>query len=189
MATLTRRWRKKFETVVNVVVLMAGVLLIYTVVTKILLPPAEDELLAGNITRVRAGDTLPALPDFSWNDSEYTLLLALSPRCRYCSESMPFYRRLVSSVHAGNIPLRVAALFASSIPPQAADTYLKDSALEVDRVLIASLDLLGIGGTPTLVLADRSGKVMNVWSGKTKNEEEEELRSQLMALKGAECCR
>lgn len=189
MAALPRRWRKKLETVVNVVVIIAAVLLIYAVVTKVLLRPAEDELFAGDITRVRAGDSLPALPDFSWNDSDYTLLVALSPQCRYCTESMPFYRRLFSEVRAGNIHLRVAALFASSTPVQIADTYLKDSALEVDRVVFASLDPLGIGGTPTLVLADRDGKVMNVWSGKTKSEEEKELRSQLMALKADDCCR
>ncbi len=43
---------------------------------------------------VKVGDQLPSLPAYDWKAHDRTLVLALRNGCRFCEESIPFYRKL-----------------------------------------------------------------------------------------------
>jgi hypothetical protein len=102
-----------------------------------------------------------SLPEVEWRNSARSLLIVISSRCRYCSESAPFYRRLVSEAHAANV--RVIALL-----PQPADeglAYLRQLAIPVSDVRNLRATNLNVRRTPTLLLVDRKGRVRRVWRG------------------------
>ena len=60
---------------------------------------------------IKAGDLLPSLPGFEWNAHDRTLVLVLETGCRYCEESIPFYRRLVELQESNQTDAHLVAIF------------------------------------------------------------------------------
>ena len=109
-----------------------------------------------------------------------SLVLALSTNCQYCTASMPFYSALASLdvVRDGRIHLSAVSLQ----PEEQMRTYLASHAVpEVPVVLFRDSGLV-IQGTPTVVLLDRSGTVVNSWSGQLRPDEEEILVREVRTL-------
>lgn len=87
-----------------------------------------------------------------------TFLLATASSCRFCTESMPFYRRLVAS------GARVIAVTREPVEQNKA--YLKSHDVAPAMVLSATANGLDVRGTPTLLLVDAQGVVRGTWRGK-----------------------
>jgi hypothetical protein len=104
-----------------------------------------------------------------WSTSERTLVFVLSSQCRFCRESSPFYRRLIALKKP---PQRLQ--FLAFLPPGDLDGpgYLKTAGLTFQHVREAEPRVLGVRGTPTLILVDRNGNVLRSWSGKLPPQEE-----------------
>src|SRR5579871_1132845 len=47
---------------------------------------------------VWVGDVLPALPNYSWEEHDHSVVVALRVECPYCKASAPFYRQLQAMV-------------------------------------------------------------------------------------------
>ena len=107
-----------------------------------------------------------------------TLVLALSTTSPYCSESAGFYKRLEQE-RAKDV--RLVALFPHFLPAPIARRYLQEEGLQVDEVQQLRFDQVGIHGTPTLLLLDDSGTVLDAWVGKLQPLEEQEV---IAAVKG-----
>jgi thioredoxin-related protein len=104
-----------------------------------------------------------------------TVVLAISTQCHYCTESAPFYRRLVQEI------ARKKVAVVAVLPQGTSDAkqYLSSENVAIDKVLQASPQSIGVQGTPTLILVDSIGKVSKVWVGKLRPEQENEVLSQL----------
>jgi hypothetical protein len=100
--------------------------------------------------------------------------LFVNSGCHFCTDSMPFYKTLVS---ARNQRKTRVALIAVSRESQAdLDTYLRIHEVVVDRTIsIQRLSNVKLRVTPTLVLVDGSGKVQRVWVGALKRDQEFEV--------------
>ena len=101
-----------------------------------------------------------------------TVLLALSTHCHFCTESAPFFRQL--SEKPGKA-FKVVAVLPESVTES--QDYLKREGVHVDQLKQMSLDKLGVVGTPTMLLLNKSGIVTKSWVGKLNPEE------QMQALK------
>jgi len=101
-----------------------------------------------------------------------TLVLALSITSPYCSESAEFYRR-VEQERAKDVKL--VAIFPQFVPIPIARRYLQDEGLHVDEVQQLFLEDMGINGTPTLMLLDDGGTILDAWLGKLPRREEDEV--------------
>src|SRR5205085_11060768 len=69
-----------------------------------------------------------------------------------------------------------------ALVPQSAEegqAYLKRLQVEVEDVRQAQLGDLGVGGTPTLILADGEGVASEVWVGALSPDKEEEIVGRL----------
>jgi len=113
-----------------------------------------------------------ALPGVNWSDSDQTVVLALSNKCHFCTESAPFYQKLTREL-ADQKKVRVLAVF-----PQNTDEgkkYLDGLNVPIAEVEQATLDSLGVRGTPTLVIVDKSGTVQQSWVGRLTAERETEV--------------
>ena len=102
--------------------------------------------------------------------SEKTLVIALSSDCRFCIESMPFYRELILSRAAADSDLRIVALVEHLDRLRQEQRLLQEAGVEVDSLLSVDFQSIGIAGTPTLVLVDRQGEALHVWKGKLTEE-------------------
>ncbi|MGO9228741.1 MAG: peroxiredoxin family protein [Bryobacteraceae bacterium] len=109
--------------------------------------------------------------------SRASVLLVISKTCHYCEESLPFYRTLAVETQG-----KVDLLAVLPQPRPEAEAYLKEVGLPATQVASAPPTQLGLSGTPTLVLLDRSGKVQEVWLGFLEGTRQAQVRSRLAQL-------
>jgi hypothetical protein len=109
----------------------------------------------------------------NWNRARLNAVIALSPTCKYCQASLPFYRRLSTAVHKGGST--TALVVFSSAPRAATEAWLKDEGLMFDQLVQVPFGDLGIRGTPTILLVDSDGKVTKVFDGRLSPDSEEDL--------------
>jgi hypothetical protein len=110
--------------------------------------------------------------DFTRQDK--TLVIAISSTCHFCQESQPFYRQLAKT--PGLVDNLVAVL---PMPQHEAEDYVHASISPSLKAVSASLDAMGVTGTPTLLLVDRHGKVIKTWVGKLDDSAKKQVQSQL----------
>lgn len=119
-----------------------------------------------------------------WARNDRTLLMALSRGCHFCSVSAPFYKRLTQEFSAGK---DVALVAAFPQPVDEARSYLSTLGVSIADVKQMRLDVLGVVGTPTLILVNREGVVINAWRGQLSSDKEAEVFSQLKCRTGQQC--
>jgi hypothetical protein len=159
---------KRIELLANVAIIVVALLIAGVLVKRYLLPQAESPQARA---RIQPGTKL-SVPGVEWGKNERTLLLVLSTSCHFCTESSPFYQRLArEKAKKGGVGL-VAVLPQSVGESQ---KYLNDLGVSVDDIKQAGLDAVHVRGTPTLIMADRTGAVVESWVGKLQAEAEGEV--------------
>jgi peroxiredoxin len=127
-------------------------------------PPAEDLI----------GKQVP-VSSINWTDSSKTLVLVLSTTCRFCTESAPFYSRLAEERSRSGFKM-VAILPQEA---QEANRYLETHNIKVDHVVTGSPSSVGVSATPTLLLVDQAGTILDHWRGKLPSDKEESVIARL----------
>lgn len=97
------------------------------------------------------------------------MILALQAGCHYCTESVPFYKRLIEIAKDKNIKL--VAVFPSAI--EQSTNYLEELGVNNMEIKQSTLGSLQVRVTPTLILTNEKGEVMNSWIGKLSSEKED----------------
>lgn len=175
-----REIHDKIQTISNVAIIIVALMLGGVLVNRYLLP-ASQKSAAIESEEVKVGTKLP-LPDVDWSKSDRNLVMVLSTSCHFCSESTPFYQKL-AQLNAGRAGVRLIAVL-----PQKADEsqmYLSENHILVDEVRQANLSTIDVRGTPTLVLVDRNGTVVDSWKGKLPPEKETEVTQRLFGENSA----
>jgi rhodanese-related sulfurtransferase len=148
---------RKINWVVNVALVVAAVAFV-VVLTR--------SFFSGRGTKAAESISIGArlnLKDVAWDKNGQTLVMALSSECHYCTESAPFYQRLVSGLFAGD-NTRVVAVLPQ--PVSAGQRYLRTLGISADQVLQANLSQIGLPQTPTLAIVNDAGVVTETWVGK-----------------------
>jgi thioredoxin-related protein len=162
----------RLNKIINVAIVLVIILIGVVFTSKYLLHRNAAE---GKDYRVAAG-TKVYLPGMDWTQNEKTLLLVLQKGCRYCKQSAPFYQRLVKET-ATNRTIRLVAV----LPQDVADgtQYLKELDVPISEVRQAALETLKVQGTPTLILVNSKGEVVESWAGKLPSDTETEVLKRL----------
>lgn len=150
---------KKIELLANISIIAVALLLGAAVVRQYVLRAGQPP--RPTTSQIQPG-TKVNLPGVDWPKGSRTLILALQKGCHFCSESAPFYRRLAPAASEKNVRL-VAVL------PQSQDDahqYLADLGVPISDVAQAPLTSINVRGTPTLILVDDKGQVIDSWVGK-----------------------
>lgn len=163
---------KLLNRAINLAIIVV-VILIGVVFTKTYL--LHHDTAANKDYRVAVG-TKVALPGIDWSRNGETLLLVLQRGCRFCRESAQFYQRLIRETGTKRRVQLVAVL-----PQDVSESrqYLKDLNAPFDEVRQSALETLGVQGTPTLILVNAKGEVIESWAGKLPAEKETEVLSRL----------
>lgn len=165
---------KKIEVAANVAILAVALLLGVVLVKRYLLPSAPPE--PPRAEQLKPGTKL-ALADVNWAQNKKTLVMVLSTNCHFCTESAPFYQRLARE-KSGREDVRLLAVLPQSV--EESQKYLSANGVSVSDVRQANPGAVGVRGTPTLIIVDSSGAVVDSWVGKLPPEKEEEVLSRLM---------
>lgn len=153
---------KKAELAANIAIILVSIALAVVLVQRFFF--ATPNKLP---SKIAIGSRI-SLPDVDWSKHNKTLLLILQKDCRYCSESAPFYQRLTKTPVEKNIGL--IAVLPGSL--DASRSYLNELGVTVSDVRQSKLSLLNVSGTPTLVLVNERGEVIQSWVGKLSADEE-----------------
>ena len=159
---------KRIELLANVAIIVVAVLLGGVLVKRYLWPTAQPSPAQA---RIQPGTKL-SVPGLEWGKNERTLLLVLSTTCRFCTESSPFYQRLAQE------KAKKAGVGLVAVLPQSVDEsqkYLNGLGVFVDDIKQVGPDAVPVTGTPTLIMADRTGAVVESWAGKLPAEKEVEV--------------
>ena len=162
--------QKKLETAANIATLVVAGLLGYVLLDRYVLhkiPPSPAS--------ISSGDKL-SLANIDWARNGRTLVLVLQKGCHFCSESAPFYQKLVEQTGRPGKPHLMAVLPQN--PKDSAD-YLSAIGVPIGDVRQARLGDVKVHGTPTLLLVGNNGVVDRVWTGKLKPEKESEVLQSL----------
>jgi len=162
---------KKLETVANVVVIVVGALVLVVLVQIYILPRFFKERTPQPLT---VGSSL-SLENVDWKKNRETLILALSTSCHFCSESAPFYRRLVNESQGKQFT--IVALLPESV--EDGSRYLTNLNIPIRNVRQFAIKSIGVTGTPTLILVNDEGKIKGVWVGRLQSDKENEVLDRL----------
>lgn len=173
--------RRKIETLSNIAITIASLLFI-AVLLKNLINSYSKDSLPNNVKADKRLDKRSLtgkkvnITDVDWSKYSYTLLVALQPKCQFCTESAPFYKQLAEKQPVGS---DIKLIVLSPSPVNVTKSYLNTLGISIQEVRQISLDSIGIAGTPTLLLVDRSGTIKDLWFGRLKQEQEAEVYAQL----------
>lgn len=162
---------RHIEVLVNVAIIIVAMLLGAVLVRPLYSIPDRKSPADIQSSLVVPGTKL-SLPGLDWEKGERTLLIVLSTRCRFCTESTPFYQRLAWQRGERGDARLVAVLPQDGVEAQ---KYLDDHGISVDEVRQSLPGAFYAKATPTLILVDRTGSVVETWAGKLPPEKELEV--------------
>ena len=123
---------------------------------------------------VKKGSVFPNIAGVDYKQSPRTLILALNVDCRYCLKSVPFYNSLAEAQQKNAGQVNIVAAFINK-DATLVKAYTTEKQLSVQAIAGVDLDRLGIHLTPTLVLVDNTGKVLDSWRGALQPDGEREV--------------
>jgi hypothetical protein len=120
------------------------------------------------IESYKVGDRFLAPPELNLKTAASTLVVYVRSGCHYCTESMGFYKRLVTTS-----PRRARVVVMGMEEQRTLDGYLSNNGLRPDQVISVAPGSLPMRATPTLVLVSSDAKVQRVWVGKLRSDSDE----------------
>lgn len=170
---MTNKLTRGIEVSADIAIIIVAILLGVVLVRHQLFTGAQTQITESRPHMMAAGSKLP-LPGVDWAENKRTLVLVFSSTCHFCTESAPFYQRLIKE---GGVRLIAVA------PQDVAEgkAYLDRVRVPIGDVRQMPLDAIGVEGTPTLLLVDKEGRVSGEWVGKLSPERESDLLEQVRA--------
>ena len=167
---------KRIEMISNIAIIVLAILLGGMLISRYFTQPGPPPPASEN-SMLTVGTKLPT-SNVDWSASEKNLVLVLSTTCRFCAESVPFYQRLTER-NAKDKSVRVIAVLPETV--DASRQYLSENQIAVDEVLKGNPSDLMVRGTPTLILIDKIGIVLNSWVGKLPSDKENEVLTKVFS--------
>lgn len=171
-------FRSNLEVTTNIVIIVVALLIGFILVKKYVFPTTVPNQNISTLNqaapKINIGTDIK-IPDIDFVRFNKTLVLVVSSTCHFCSESASFYRRILSETNRNKLQI-VAVL------PQDTNTgkaYLQGLGVQLTEIKQMALSQVNVSGTPTLILLDSSGKVLDFWVGKLPPEKEEKVMATL----------
>ena len=165
---------KRLELVANVAIILVAITLVAVLAKRFIFTRGNQTETTDQV-QSNVGTKISQL-DIDWSKSDKNLVLMISNTCHFCTESAPFYKRLVQE-RAQHDTFRLAAVLPQ--PVSDGQTYLNKLGVDIPEIKQMSPGAVRIRGTPTLLLVNSAGVVTEEWLGKLPPEKENEVLSRL----------
>ena len=117
------------------------------------------------------GDTLSEVPELVALRGQRIFLVVMSSGCQFCTDSMPFYRRVVAAREGAHARTLIVAAFREDKTRAAA--YLDAHGFVPDRMIWIPRDSpFRIVRTPAIVLVGEDQRVAGLWYGRLRQSDE-----------------
>jgi hypothetical protein len=167
---LTRKNLKSILSVTtNIVVVLFAVVASVVLVKNYFAPQSASTSAA-----IRKGSVFPQIAGTDYKQAPRTLILALNVDCRYCTRSVPFYNSLAEARQENPGQFNIVAAFINN-DAALVRSYAEEKQLSVQTIAGVDLDKLGIHLTPTIILVDNRGNVLDSWRGALQPDGEREV--------------
>jgi len=121
------------------------------------------------------GEQFDALRQVVPAGTDRALVVAVSPTCHFCTDSMPFYKRLIDERNGKGSKTKVIAAVPREEARAEERQKMASAGVNPDDVVAVDFQNIKVPGTPTVLLVDNQGKVLNVWVGKQDSSGEEKI--------------
>ena len=126
---------------------------------------------------LRNGDLFPSVAGIDYSKNSKTLLISMSAKCANCDESLLFFHKLrEKAINSSDAP-RMIALFPES--EKEVENYARQRRLTLETQSGINLKALNMPGTPTVVLVNNKGQIIDFWVGKLSNDIEQQISHSL----------
>jgi hypothetical protein len=162
----------RLEVITNIAVCLAAVAVLLVMAGRYL-----KETGTSIHSGLRTGGVLPSLPGVDYGKSSRTLLIAVSARCDGCGDSVPFFNQLKRSVISKGNSTQIVALF-----PETGDEvnrFVQQQNLNLEFVSGVNFKDFTFIGTPTMVLVNGNGQIIDFWIGKPSSDLQQEIINSL----------
>jgi len=160
------------ETVTNVAVLVVALIFLTTFAWSFVVSKTKVRPQARSEVGLRKGSVLRQPPSVDYSAAPQTLLLVMNTECHYCNESLPFYKKLAFSATTDR-RTNIVALFPNS--QMTVSEYAQKNDLNFQTLSSPDFQLGKMLGTPTLILTNTKGEILDFWVGKLSEESEQEV--------------
>ncbi len=123
---------------------------------------------------IQIGDRSDDLKSLVAQGSDETILIALSPTCPFCADSMPFYKDLIESRNNSNSNQKIIIAVDKSAPIEEELLLLTKSNVSPDEITQLDFAAIKVNSVPTLITINRKGKVTNHYRGLLNEQEQKE---------------
>jgi len=151
--------KRKLDNIATALLVLACVAVIGDVAWRYALARAQPARAA--TPRAVPPERLAWLGQTGFSLADRTVALVIRESCRYCTDSMPFYRELAAAQRVA--PFRLVAVTTDS--HERSEAYLRAHDVAVDGIVVVPPEQLGVEGTPTLLVVSRRGRVEHVARG------------------------
>jgi len=122
---------------------------------------------------VRAASTPPYVagqkidvPSAWYTESPHTLIVFARASCAACEKAQPFLKQLVQHMNGRGVPMMAHPPGA----PEEDAIFARTLGVAPEHIKMTT-ENLRVRATPTIVLVDWQGRVVNAWEGATKPED------------------
>jgi hypothetical protein len=122
---------------------------------------------------LRNGDLFPSVAGIDYSKNSKTLLISMSTKCASCVEGLPFFQKFREKTFGSPDSLRIIALFPES--EKEVENYARERHLTLETQSGINLKALNMLGTPTIVLINNKGQIVDFWIGKLSNDIEQQI--------------
>jgi thioredoxin-related protein len=177
--------KSSLDTVANIAIIVVCVIAAFFLSLKIR-DYFAPQRAPGAPPQIEKGEKYAQLKDAVPAGANRALVVAVQPGCHFCNDSMPFYKRLLDERNQKGSAVKFVAAVPANEKPEEAKKLVSDESekfaavgAQPDRMVNLDFQAIKVPGTPTLVLVDNSGKVLNVWVGKLDSGGEKEVMKTL----------
>jgi thioredoxin-related protein len=160
--------KSTLDTVANIAIILVCAIAAVVLVRNQFFPPQQQQ--AGGPEKGEQFDQLKAVVPAGSNRA---LVVAVAPGCHFCNDSIPFYKNLIDQRNQKNSDVKFIAAVPASEKPEEAQKLVADETqkftaggAQPDGMVNLDFAAVKVPGTPTLMLVDNTGKVLDVWVGK-----------------------
>src|SRR5829696_9104745 len=165
--------RKKLKDILDVstsIVVVVFAVIAIGVLVKNYFAPSSAKI---GVTLTK-GSVLREIAGVDYKQAPRTLILALNVDCRYCTRSVPFYNSVAEAKQETAGQFNLVAAFINN-DPELVKSYVEQKGLSVQAIPGVDFDNLGVHMTPTLILIDSAGQILDSWRGELQPDGEREL--------------
>lgn len=167
--------KSTLDTVANIAIILVCVIAAVVLIRNQFFPPRPP----GAPAQVEKGERFDQLKAVVPAGSDRALVVAVSPTCHFCDESIPFYKQIIDQRNQKDSRVKVIAAVPSEEAKAEEARKFASGGATPDGMVNMDFSAIKVPGTPTLLLVDSDGKVLDVWVGKLDEGREKEVLAAL----------